>query len=195
MEINQTRRSWGTLILSILYDLRLFSSPWCDKQCRTCWPKYINQHSYAEDLLKTQKQHNAHPIPTTLQVTVRDPQSNEAPVTHMNVKALPWLKKLYKRLSAVLPCTEKGEDTVLPFYCLLAYLISLMGIIQLADPPSIQPANHYMKNKAAFSLAQHICKSISVVNTGKLWTNQSRISKKDAKRQRSCILRLQVSEV
>lgn len=35
-----------------------------------------------------------------------------------------------------------------------------------ADPPNIQPANHYMKNKAASSLAQHICKRISVVTQG-----------------------------
>lgn len=121
--------------------LRLFSSPWCDRQRGTCCPKPTDQCRYAEDLLKTQKEHNSLPIPTTLQGTVRDPQSNEAPITHMNVKALPWLKRLHKGLSTVLPCTLRREDPVLlvPFSCLLPYLISLTGTILFADPPSIQP--------------------------------------------------------
>lgn len=137
------------------------------------------------------------PIPTTLQGTVRDPQSNEALTTHVDIKTLPWLKNLHKGLSTVLPCTVWRNDPILlvPFYHLFLCLTSLIGIILFAGPKNIQNSTTTQRTRKLPPPALHIYRMISVMTQGNYGQIKAEYLRKNVWSWSICALRAQVSNV
>lgn len=104
-------------------------------------------------------------------------------------------EKVIQRTKHSSPLHSKGWFNTLSTFLLPFTLLNLPYRHHSVCRPSKHPAQHHStKSKEASSLAQHICRRISVVTQGNCRLIKAEYPRKDACSQASCTLKARVSE-